>query len=206
MSKNTKIPKSNEIASGGKAGLDFSRLAETISHVDTALRGAAAASVNRMLTMRNWLIGMYIVEYEQNGSDRAAYGATLIPRLSQRLRERRGFSERNLWLFRDFYLSYPQFLNIVRTELTALKVNHLQILQLPTAESLTTSIHQVATDELRISDNIQSVNDISQSPETLVKHFSFTHFVELMRLTDPVKRAFYEIEGIKGCWTGLKPV
>jgi hypothetical protein len=42
---------------------------------------------------------------------------------------------------------------------------------------------------------------ISPSPEKLVKHFSFSHFVELMRLADPLKRAFYEIEGFKGCWS-----
>jgi hypothetical protein len=168
--------------------LDFPRLADTITRVDTALRGAVAASVNRMLTMRNWLIGMYIVEYEQNGNDRAAYGENLIPRLAERLNHARGFSGRNLRTFREFYREYPKILQSVTAELSSLKIEGVQIWQLPTAK-------------LRNDENNQSVSDISAKPETLVKHFSFTHFVELMRLTDPLKRAFYEIEGIKGCWS-----
>ena len=33
--------------------------------------------------MRNWLIGYYIVEYEQNGKDRAEYGAKLLKKLEE---------------------------------------------------------------------------------------------------------------------------
>ena len=53
---------------------NFEQLATIIGQLHTSLRGAAAASVNRMMTMRNWMIGMYIVEYEQRGEDRAKYG------------------------------------------------------------------------------------------------------------------------------------
>ena len=60
-----------------------------------------------MATLRNWLIGCYIVEYEQKGSDRAKYGERLLKRLEERVNTK-GL---NLTLFkvsRNFYLLYPQ--------------------------------------------------------------------------------------------------
>jgi hypothetical protein len=45
-------------------------------------QAGAARAVNRHLTLRNWFIGAYIVEFEQNGEDRASYGQELLPRLA----------------------------------------------------------------------------------------------------------------------------
>jgi hypothetical protein len=194
-------PKSKGANVRSTSALDFPHLAETITRVDTALRGAAAASVNRMLTMRNWLIGMYIVEYEQNGSDRAAYGENLIPRLAERLNHARGFSGRNLRTFREFYREYPKILQSVTAELSSLKIEGVQIWQLPTAKSTLSPIWQKPSAKLHNEITNQAVTDIFPSPEKLIKHFSFSHFVEIMRISDPLKRAFYEIEGIKGCWS-----
>ena len=59
-----------------------------VSHIDTvqhALQAQAAHAVNLSLTARNWLIGYYIVEFEQNGEDRAAYGEQLLKKLELRL-------------------------------------------------------------------------------------------------------------------------
>ena len=47
---------------------------------------SAVQAVNLRLTLRNWLIGHYIVEYEQHGSDRAQYGAKLLEQLAKDLR------------------------------------------------------------------------------------------------------------------------
>lgn len=59
--------------------------------------------------IRNWFIGAYIVEYEQNGADRAAYGTELLKRLANDLKSRniKGLSARNLKNFRQFALTYP---------------------------------------------------------------------------------------------------
>ena len=60
-----------------------------------------------MQTMRNWLIGYYIVEFEQHGKDRAEYGTQLLKKLEERV-NRKGV---NVTLFknsRNFYLHYPQ--------------------------------------------------------------------------------------------------
>ncbi|MDI6740072.1 MAG: PDDEXK nuclease domain-containing protein [Candidatus Edwardsbacteria bacterium] len=171
---------------------NFDQLAASIGQLHDAVRAAAAGSVNKMLTLRNWLIGRYIVEYEQSGSDRAAYGANLIPRLAQRLIGRRGFSERNLQLFREFYRTYPQISQLVAAELTALENNGFQIPQKPSAELIT--LH-------RKKGRALAKNGIYPDPVRLIRHFSFSHFVELMRIANLHKRRFYEIEGIQGCWS-----
>jgi predicted nuclease of restriction endonuclease-like (RecB) superfamily len=72
-------------------------------------RLAAVRSVNVVLTSTYWLVGQRIVEHEQAGSERAAYGEALLKRLAEDLTARlgRGFSERNLWQMRLFYLGWP---------------------------------------------------------------------------------------------------
>jgi len=166
---------------------NFNQLIATIETINTTLRRVAVGSVNRMHTYRNWLIGRHIVEYEQSGSDRAEYGVNLIPRLSGRFKNIRGFSERNLQLFREFYREYPQISQVIINDPSMQRNTEFKIPQLVTAE-------------LQSTEN-REFTDISPTPELLVRHFSFTHFVELMRIQEPLKRAFYEIEGIKGNWS-----
>src|SRR5664279_4895610 len=71
-------------------------------------RLAAVRSVNVVLTSTYWLVGQRIVEHEQTGSERAAYGEELIKRLAEDLTARlgRGFSERNIRQMRLFYLGW----------------------------------------------------------------------------------------------------
>ncbi|MBA3715895.1 MAG: hypothetical protein H0W76_26185, partial [Pyrinomonadaceae bacterium] len=65
-------------------------------------------TVNIALTLRNWLVGYHIFEYEQNGQDRAAYGEKLLENLSKDLKKLgKGFARRNLFMFREFYRRYP---------------------------------------------------------------------------------------------------
>jgi predicted nuclease of restriction endonuclease-like (RecB) superfamily len=201
MAKKTKATRRTGGVAKNNGGMDLGNLAESIAVVHSALRGLAAASVNRLLTVRNWVIGFYIVEYEQNGRDRAQYGTNLIYHLSQRLSHIRGFSGRNLRLFREFYREYPQVLRLISAELSSLQIEGIQLPRLPAAKSKLSPIWQLPTAKLSNPIDNQTVIDISPTPEKLVKHFSFTHFVELMRIADPLKRAFYEIEGIKGFWS-----
>jgi predicted nuclease of restriction endonuclease-like (RecB) superfamily len=140
-----------------------------------------------MMTMRNWMIGMYIVEYEQKGSDRAKYGTGLLITLAQNLKAKgvKGSSVAALRNYRQFYNSYAQFRNCIMNEARQLSLFPIQ---------------QQPAVELDGHKN-QLVSELSPKSDALLKYFSFTHFVELMRLEDPLKRAFYEIEGIKGCWS-----
>lgn len=67
--------------------LSFAELVSFIQHVHVELSAQAGRAVNLSLTLRNWLIGFYIAEYEQKGTDRAEYGARLLENLSSRLGE-----------------------------------------------------------------------------------------------------------------------
>jgi hypothetical protein len=89
---------------------DFGALVDAIQQVNERLTAQAGRAVNISLTLRNWMIGCYIREYEQNGADRAQYGETLLGALSERLTEAgiEGMAARSLRLYRQFYLTYPQ--------------------------------------------------------------------------------------------------
>lgn len=72
-------------------------------------REKALHAVNSALVMTNWKIGRYIVEFEQQGKERAQYGDGLLDRLSRDLTTRygKGFSRSNIAQIRQFYLSFP---------------------------------------------------------------------------------------------------
>ncbi len=89
----------------GKHG--FSELADIVRTTHDKAQSSAIRAVNRMQTMRNWLVGYYIVEFEQHGEDRAQYGQNLLKRLEESV-NRYGM---NVTLFKNsrrFYLLYPQ--------------------------------------------------------------------------------------------------
>jgi len=81
-------------------------LISQIQSLDGSLKQEASKAVNRLLTIRNWLIGYYLVEYEQKGEDRAKYGEKLLDVLSASLNIK-GLSVTNLKLNRLFYIFYP---------------------------------------------------------------------------------------------------
>jgi len=152
----------------------FNTLVTQIDSVHKTLQEKSIKSVSTALTIRNWLTGYYIVEYEQNGEDRAEYGAKIIENLVQRLKHIKGMSATNLRLFRVFYTSYPQ---ISQTVTDQLKLENFKIQQTVSVKSLEVPIKQ------------------------LLNSFSFSHFIEFLKIDDPLKRLFYEVEAIKGNWS-----
>ena len=62
----------------------FGDLASIIQTTHDAAQSSAVKAINRMQTMRNWLIGYYIIEFEQHGKDRAEYGTQLLKKLEER--------------------------------------------------------------------------------------------------------------------------
>jgi hypothetical protein len=86
------------------AGLTFDRLVVSIRGIDAKLAAQAGRAVNISLTLRNWLIGRHIEEYERLGKDRAQYGEELMNRLTDELTQQ-GVSRcdrRELYPYRDF--------------------------------------------------------------------------------------------------------
>ena len=92
----------------------------SIRGVDDDLAAHAGRAVNISLTIRNWLIGCYIAEYEQCGADRARYGERLLAKLSDRLGAHAvsRAEERKLRRYRRFYQTYPQIREALTPELS----------------------------------------------------------------------------------------
>lgn len=88
--------------------MTFKNLISNINDIHNTLQIKALQSVSVNLTIRNYLIGHYIVEYEQSGNDRAKYGAKVLESMADNLKHIKGMSTTNLRLFRQFYSMYPQ--------------------------------------------------------------------------------------------------
>lgn len=95
-----------------QAAGDFEALVKHIQSVGNALQQDARLVINRNVTTRAWLTGLYIVEYEQNGNDRAKYGTQLLQNLSKRLGGK-SYSVSNLRNFRQFYVYYPELAPVI---------------------------------------------------------------------------------------------
>mgnify|MGYP000153110645 CR=1 FL=1 len=171
------------------AALNFDALVAALVTVDTQIQAQTSKAVNMGLTARNWLYGLYIFIYEQSGADRAAYGEQLLDKLSERLKAAgKTFEPRTLRLFRQFTRTYPQ----IGVALASLPLPEGTIWQSVIAESgygETASIRQSAIAEL------------ASPGRDLLEKLSFTALVELIQIDDPLKRAFYEHEAIRGGWS-----
>lgn len=77
--------------------MNFDNLIQSITTTDQVLHSEAIKAINKALTARNWLIGLYIVEFEQNGEDRATYGTSLLQKTAERLNSKK-LSYRNFIL------------------------------------------------------------------------------------------------------------
>ena len=87
--------------------MEFEILADYIKTINDKASSAAKSAVNQLMTLRNWAIGYYIVEYEQDGSDRARYGSHLLKDLEKRI-DQKGMNDTLFKACRKFYKVYPQ--------------------------------------------------------------------------------------------------
>lgn len=69
--------------------MNFEQLATIITDTHQQLQQSAVKAVNQCQTMRNWLIGFYIVEFEQNGEDRAQYGGVSFKEIGTKNKSKR---------------------------------------------------------------------------------------------------------------------
>ncbi len=90
--------------------MKFQMLVAEIARLHEAAERDAGQALHWILSVRNWLIGAYIVAFEQDGEDRAEYGARLLERLARALggESRGGLSARNLRNFRQVALVYAE--------------------------------------------------------------------------------------------------
>lgn len=109
--------------------------------------------------------------------------------LSDKLSETgtKGFSDRNLRLYRQFYLEYPKIWQFIIAKFQGVDNQLFGIWQSPIAKSKAS---------LPEFDNKHE----SVAIEILIDKLSYTHFVELIKISEPLKRTFYEFQSIKNNW------
>lgn len=188
--------------------MDFPQLTSNILVTHNVLQSNAMRAINQNITARNWLVGYWIVEFEQNGEDRAKYGDKLIPTLAGTIHIK-GLGSVMLNLCRKFYKTYPSLGIEVGKYL--LSGNNTQIIQslidkFQVADNEGGIIFQSAIEKFDDKDSkltpFEKIEVIPQvSDDKIFKNLSFTHIIPLLSIDDPLKRSFYEIETIKGCWS-----
>jgi predicted nuclease of restriction endonuclease-like (RecB) superfamily len=127
------------------------KYAALIDNIGTAIERArenAIRTINAELVQANWEIGRHIVEFEQNGQEKAAYGSALLTNVARdlKIKHGKGFSKSTIYLCRQFYLKYQKF-------------------------------------------------------QTVSGKLSWSHYAELLTISDDLVRVFYEKQAIKENWS-----
>ena len=159
-------------------------------------RATVARGVDLVQVHTNFEIGRRIIQEEQRGEDRAAYGEEVIRTLAGRLTGEfgKGFSLSNLRSMRQFYVQNQDRIGQSMTDefnapaIGQSMTGQLAILQTASGKSGSSPIRQSLTGEL---------GNPALRPFTL----SWTHYVFLLRVKDPNERSFYEIEAAEQNWT-----
>lgn len=156
---------------------NMNELANAIEVANQYFLKQAQRQVNTALTLRNWLIGCYIWEYEQSGKDRADYGTQLYKALADRLLQNglKSLRGRHLYLCKDSYLAYPQILRTASVKPYLIDFQCGKILQSSSAEL--------------------SENGVWGNINHLLTSLSFSHFIELLKADTEAQRRFYEVTG-----------
>lgn len=160
------------------ANVNIDALFERISALIEESRKRVATAVNIAEVYTKYEIGRHIVEDEQEGKARAAYGKQVLPILSQKLTDKfgSGWSLETLKSARKFYSVYaPQAIQ---------------------STALTKSDKKTGKTNL-----VNSVNQIQIAPAEPHKFvLSWSHYLVLMRIKDDGARSFYEVECAKQNW------
>jgi predicted nuclease of restriction endonuclease-like (RecB) superfamily len=140
-------------------------------------RQKAYAAVNTAMVEAYWLIGRRIVEEEQQGANRAAYGKEIVKKLSQELSNEfgRGFSERSLREFRQFYQNIPDLFEI----------------------------NSIATSETSPENKWRTPFAISVNPiwRTAFAKLHWSHYQRVLRVSDEKARMYYLTEAAEQNWS-----
>ena len=173
----------------------FDELTKIIRDTHDAAQTTAVKAINRMQTMRNWLYGYYIIEFEQHGKDRAEYGTQLLKRLEKRV-NRKGLTETLFKNSRKFYRLYPQMVE-----------NIIGVISPTVSDKLLESKDASVLCDTQMTENehVEKSPTVSDGFRTtgqmIISRLSFSHIVEIMTVDDPLARYFYEQECIKCTWS-----
>ena len=174
--------------------MKLDQLVSGIVELQGFTQSQATKQVNQWLTLRNWLIGCYIAEYELSGEGRAAYGEKVIPAVAKYLKQKglKGFGTSNLASFIQFFHTYPQIFQTLSGKLDGL--------------STQSDIFQSLSGKLNLPPKRSAAPTADPSIpaipiDRLINSTSWSHFVEFIRIDDPIKRAFYELQTMNQAWS-----
>jgi hypothetical protein len=161
-----------------------------IREILESAKAGVARTVNSTQVVANWLIGREIVEEEQRGLKRAGYGEKLIHDLAERLTKvfGRGYSEDNLFWFRRFYGTYPEFLRATKFDAVRQISRSLGIIDAarqisgPSADII---FHAPGGDSDERGDRQAGS---TWEPGLLHANFSWTHYRTLLRVESATSR------------------
>jgi len=158
--------------------ININYLFEKIASVIEEARRRASTAINLSEVYAKFNVGRYIVEDEQGGKERAAYGKQVLEQLSKKIEERfgEGWSVDTLKRCRKFYSIYS------------------------TPAIGATVLHQLetTTDFVNLGNTVAQIQEASAEPHKFV--LSWSHYLILMRVKDANARSFYEIECAKQNW------
>jgi predicted nuclease of restriction endonuclease-like (RecB) superfamily len=174
--------------------MNFTALVDSIRQVHAQCAAQANRAVNVSLTLRNWAIGWYVREYEQRGADRAKYGEALVDKLAETLKSKGldDMASRTLRQCRQFYSIYPMIWQ-------AVSAKSLPRLSPPSIWQTVSAKSPAVCDRTPIVETVSP--QLGAPVDKLVNALSFSHLAELIAIDDPLKRAFYEVECIRGNWS-----
>jgi len=193
--------------------MNLSQLITAIQSTHEQAQRYAYQQVNNSLTIRNWVTGFYLFQFEQNGEDRAVYGAKLYKTIAENLKTKglKGFSYTALHQYKQFYQIYPGFIQTVSELFTDMNSSIVQTV----SEQLQSTNNEFLTKRGSVSPILkfltlsgkfetepinQPESELSFPPEVLLSRLSYSHFIELLNADTPLKRAFYEVQAIKNNW------
>ena len=168
--------------------MNFSHLIDAIANIHTQSVAQASRSVNQSLVIRNWLIGCNIVEYEQKGEDRAAYGERLLDKIGKALKKRglNACSRFELGRTRQFYRYFPQIHTVI--DAASIRVTL----------SLKSTGQRIS--RKRATPLLKSGAEGALPPE-LILRLSWSQIIELLKLDTESQRVFYALQCLQDNWS-----
>ena len=190
----------NKIAESA-AGDDFSGLIQSLTHVHEHLKFQAAKAVNVNLTLRNWIFGWRIKEYELKGRDRAKYGEKLFPLIAEKLTGLGvpNCERRQLYRYCDFYAAFPEILGTLSPKLKSILEVRSQ--ETGIVGTLYPQLQSIVVGKSR-RDGIVGTSSRQSDfpPDKILSDLSYSHLEELSEVEAGPKRDFYIGECIRGSW------
>ena len=149
-----------------------------IRDILASARNKAYYAINSAMVEAYWQIGRRIVEEEQQGKERADYGTYIVKTLSKELTTEfgKGFSERSIWQFRQFYQMFPDF-EIMRTPLA----------QFQNVDNNQNTIMRTLSAHSELSLHLQKLN--------------WAQIQRIMRVSNPDARTYYIKETAENMWS-----